>query len=277
MTRSVPVHVRTPDAGVGRRSTYLTALVRRRGLIAELSRAELESGHADTLLGRVWNVLNPVLLALVYLFLLTVLRVRAADPATAFAELLGALFVFYFTRNAVNLGLQSLVRGARLLHGAVFPRMVLPLASVVTAGRLLLPALAVYAVVHVAVGRPVTVALLAIPALLAAQALLNVGVVLALATWAVGVRDLSTLMPYVLRLWLYASPVLYRAEDLPEGLRWVLHVNPVGPLLAAVRAALDGRWPGLELLPGCVLWPLGALVVGAVVFWRREPYLGLHV
>jgi teichoic acid transport system permease protein len=78
-------------------------------------------------------------------------------------------------------------------------------------------------------------------------------------------------MPYLLRVWLYGSPVLYYADEMPEQYRFLLDVNPLGQLLAAWSRVLDeGLAPTSHQLLVASAWAFGFLVVGFVYFVSRE-------
>jgi teichoic acid transport system permease protein len=84
-------------------------------------------------------------------------------------------------------------------------------------------------------------------------------------------RDLSSFLPYLLRMWMYISPVLYAAKDVPHGYKWLLVANPVAPLLDAWNQVLQfGRPPTAhELALGCG-YSAVFLVLGCVFFMSRE-------
>jgi teichoic acid transport system permease protein len=84
-------------------------------------------------------------------------------------------------------------------------------------------------------------------------------------------RDLKNLMPYLLRVWLFASPVLYYADEMPEKYRFLLYVNPLGQLLAAWSDAINlGRAPSPTELLVASAWAFGLLIAGFLYFVSRE-------
>jgi len=84
-------------------------------------------------------------------------------------------------------------------------------------------------------------------------------------------RDLKNLMPYLLRVWLFASPVLYYAYEMPEKYRFLLYVNPLGQLLSGWSDAINLGIPptATELLVASA-WAFGLLIVGFLYFVSRE-------
>jgi len=249
---------------------YARAVWRRRQFTFELSRTTLRSSHFNTVFGQLWLVINPLLLALVYFLLVEILRQRSGG-APFFAHLMAGLFVFYFFATAVNQGAKSVVGGGRLILNTAFPRTLLPLSSVVTAFMRFLPTLAIYAVMHAVAGLPVGFHLLwAIP-IFTMIAVFASGVAMLFAAAQVYFRDLSSFLPYVTRIWLYASPILYYAEDVPERVKPILALNPLYPLLASWSDVLNqGQQPSAGLMLWGLAWALVAFVAGGLFFMSRE-------
>lgn len=250
---------------------YIANLWEGRRFAFHMARSELKARHFDTVFGQVWTVLNPLLLALVYFLLFGVIVQSGRGSPDYLAFLIANLFAFYYTRNSLGVGAGSVVSGGGLIMNAAFPRALLPLSSVLSALLMYLPTLLVYAGIHIATGQPHGRALLLVPVVVAIQTVFNFGLALLAAAVTVYFRDLSSLLPYALRIWLYLSPVLYHIEDVPDRLAPLLMVNPLYPILTAwqeivIRASL----PGLHLLAASVLWALGFLVVGSWLFLSRE-------
>lgn len=249
---------------------YLRELWRRRQFAVELARTNLRAQHFNTALGQLWLVLNPLFLGFVYFALVTV--VRGGSRGTEFlAHLMLGLFAFQMVRGAVKQGAKSVVGGGRLILNTAFPRALLPLATVVTSFMRFLPTLLVYGVVHAIAGLPVGPELLwAIP-ILALMLVFAMGVTMLVAAAQVYFRDLRHFLTYFLRVWVYASPILYYASEVPERYKPILALNPLYPMLASLSDAVNlGQNPSAELLAASAAWALGALAVGGLFFVSRE-------
>src|SRR3954471_20426835 len=109
---------------------YVRELWRRREFAFELSRTKLRAQHFETAFGQLWLVLNPLLLAGVYFVLIDIVR-QGQRPEGAFAHLVAGIFAYYFISGAIRDGTKSVTGGGRLILNSAFPRMLLPLASVV--------------------------------------------------------------------------------------------------------------------------------------------------
>jgi teichoic acid transport system permease protein len=265
------VHVYEPHrVGLPPLRRYAREVWRRRQFVTEMSRTSLRAQHYDTALGQLWLLLNPLLLTLVYFLLVDILRHGTRGPRF-FAHLMAGLFLYHFFSQSVTQGAKSVVGGGKLILNTAFPRTLLPLSSVLTAFMRFLPTIAVYGVMHVVANRPFGLHdLLAIP-ILALIALFALGVCMIVAATQVYFRDVANFLPYLNRIWMYGSPVLYYSDEMPEKYRWLLDANPLGQILVAWSDVLNaGHAPAWQDLAQGSAWAFGLFVVGALFFLSRE-------
>jgi len=264
-------HVYVPHrVGLPPLRPYLRELWRRREFAFEMARTTLRAQHYNTMLGQLWLVLSPLLLACVYFVLVDILRARTGG-ITFFAHLMACLFVYYYVTDAIRQAVRSVVGGGRLILNTAFPRVLLPGAAVITAFWRFLPTLGIYIPVHLAVGLPVGVELLWLIPVFGLFTLLATGLAMLVAAGQVYFRDLKNALTYALRLWLYGSPILYFAHEVPDRYEILLVLNPLAPLLTAWSDVLDrGLAPDpLDLALGGA-WAAAFLIGGALFFISRE-------
>jgi teichoic acid transport system permease protein len=264
-------HVYVPHAaGLPPLRPYIRELWRRREFAFELSRTRLRAQHFNTAFGQLWLVLNPLMLAGVYFVLVDIIR-PSSRGLEFFAHLMAGLFAYYFVSNALREGVKSVVKGGKLILNTAFPRALLPLSSVITSFMRFVPTVIVYAPVHAAAGLPVGPQLLWIFPIVALLAILAAGLSMLVAAGQVYFRDLSSFLPYMLRVWLYISPVLYYADEVPSRYKFLLDVNPLAQLLSAWSDVLNaGHAPSAESMLIGLAWAAGLFIVGALFFISRE-------
>lgn len=258
---------------------YLRTLWGRRHFLVAFARARVAALYTSTRLGQLWQLLTPLLNAGVYLLLFGVLlnTSRGVDNFVAFLVI--GVFVFTFTQRSVRQGADSISRNLGLIRALHFPRATLPLAHTLAELQQLGGALLVLAVVTVATGEPVTAAWLLVPVAVALQCVFNAGVGLAVARVVAQAPDVSQVLPFVLRTWLYTSGVFFSipvfAAEAPGVLRAVLQVNPAAVYIDLVRQALlSDHEPLPHAWPLAVAWAVLAAVLGFVYFWRAETRYG---
>jgi ABC-type polysaccharide/polyol phosphate export permease len=271
-------HVYEPHrVGVPPLGRYAREVWRRRSFAFELSRTELRAEQFDTVFGKLWLLLNPLLLAGIYLVLVDILSKRPRG-STFLAHLVGAIFAYYFVSGSLTVAVRSVVSGGGLILNTAFPRVLLPLASVITGFKRFIPTLAIYIPLHLVVGLPIGLQLLWLIPISLLMLLLAAGLSMLVAALQVYFRDLKDFLPYILRLWLYASPVLYYANEVPHGWEWLLKVNPLGMLLTAWSDVLDkGIAPPPRVLALGAGWAVAAFVVGGLFFITREREFAVRI
>ena len=153
---------------------------------------------------------------------------------------------------------------------SAFPRALLPLSAVITAFMRFLPTIVVYIPIHIASGLPVNQNTLWVIPVLALILFMAAGLAMLVAAAQVYFRDLSNFLPYMLRIWLYISPVLYFAANVPHDYKWLLKVNPLAGLLTAWSDALFGIRPDASSVALGLAWGLGIFIVAGLFFLSRE-------
>ncbi len=268
-----PFHVGLPPM-----RPYLRELWRRRQFALQLSKTKLRAKHFDTALGQLWLVITPLLMAFVYFLLITVIR-GGSRGADFFAHLVAALFLFHLFSQSVQQGANSIVGGGKLILNTAFPRILLPFSSVVWAFRRFLPTIPIAAVIHLIVGVPVGWAIFFVIPIVAVTLLIATGVACFVAALQVYFRDLSNLLPHVLRIWLYTTPILYTADQATErGLGVFLWLNPMAPVIRSLAATVDHQeLPNATVFLGGLAWGIGLFLLGVLFFISRERELAVRL
>jgi teichoic acid transport system permease protein len=269
----------------GRRPTlsaYVRALWRYRHFIITYANGRLIASFTTARLGRLWQLLTPIINAAVYYLIFGVILDTKGGIPNFIAYLCTGLFVFAFTQGVVAQGTQAISGSLGLIRALYFPRASLPIAVTLTQFQNLLVSMLVLVGIVIADGEPVTIEwLLLLPALLL-QSLFNVGLAMAMARIGGKVTDLRQLVPFVMRTWMYASGVLYSVNNfkdhLPHFWAEVMLINPLLVYIELTRMALLETAPIASSAPR--LWLLGAgwavlaAVGGFLYFWRGEQEYG---
>ncbi|NYI07368.1 ABC transporter permease [Allostreptomyces psammosilenae] len=264
---------------------YCRQLWQRRHFIQAYSNAKLLTMYSGARIGQVWQVLTPLLNAAVYYLIFGLLLETDRDIENFPAFLITGVFVFTFTQTAALQGTKAISGNLGLVRALHFPRAALPIAITLSQLQQLLISMVVLCGIVIATGEPLTFNwLLAVPVLLL-QSLFNVGLSLIMARLGAQLPDMSQLMPFILRTWMYASGVMYSisvfAQDAPTWVRLGLELNPAAAYIELMREALiDSVNRADSVLSVGLLWGAAAawaLVVGIggfVYFWKAEERYG---
>jgi ABC-type polysaccharide/polyol phosphate export permease len=240
-------------------------------LLVALTSRDLRMRYQGTIFGYLWWISRPIALGAVLYF--TMGRVVRLDIDNYGVFLLSALFPWFWFQGAVGEGAGAFIANAGLITRVVFPRVILPIASVLYHSAqfvMTLPILIVF--VYVAGGEAHISWIYGLPLLFAVQMFLVIGIALFLASLYVFIRDVGPILDITLLLTFYLSPIIYDKERIPENLQQIILLNPLVPLLEAWRALfLSGEAPGLDLWPtlafGCAVF-----VIGLYLFRKMEKH-----
>ena len=255
--------------------SYLKQTWQRRDFIIELARARSTAEYSDSVLGRVWQLLTPLLNAAIYFFIFGILlgTKKGIENYTTF--LVAGVFVFNFMQVSVTLAASALPRNLLLIQAIHFPKLVLPLAVVVQQIQQYLVSLAVLIVIVLLSGEPVTLMWLAMPVVLILQILFATGLGLIFARWGANSRDINQLLPFFTRTWRYVSGVFFSitvfTATFAEWISTVLLLNPGAVYIDLVRDSLmtsQTNRPIIWLMG--VFWAFLFFLVGLIYFYRGE-------
>ena len=291
VSESDVVHVFEPyKYALPKLKPYFRDLWARRQFATHMASSTLKGQHFDSFFGQFWLVLNPMLLACVY-YLLTVVLAGGGGGMKHFVGILTGLFAFFYTRNIIQFAASSITGGGKMIINMSFPKMLLPLSTTATAVLMYIPTLMVYAIFYVVVHHSVTVNILWIVPIFIIQTAFSFGLGLLFAAVTLYFRDMSTLLPYVLRIWMYISPVLFSMAYVENRVAQNSGISPVflqffkwdpiTPIMSSWNTVLvgDGISPFAakasyaphmtDILMGTG-WATFFLLVGAWYFMSRE-------
>jgi ABC-type polysaccharide/polyol phosphate export permease len=215
---------------------------------------------AQTRIGIGWIVLQPLAMLGVYTFAFSRLGHTAAGiPYPLFA--LAGLTAWQFISRAILQGAESLVAQVNVIKRTGSPRILFPLAAIASGGIDFGVSLALYLVFAAAYGRTPGWHVVAVVPLLALSAALATGFALLLAPAHARYRDVGRLLPFVVQLWFFVSPVAYALPRLGGRAHVIESLNPLVGVLSGFRWALVGS----PLEPRRLLLAVGVSIVTIVL------------
>jgi lipopolysaccharide transport system permease protein len=248
----------------------LGELWRHRELLYFLIWRDVKVRYKQTLLGAAWAILKPLFSMVIFTIIFGRLAEVPTDGAPAPVFYFTALLPWILFQDGVSKASASLVAGRSLVTKVYFPRMVVPLASVLAgvvdfalSGLVLVAMMVFY-------GVRAGPALWSLPLFLILTLLASIGVGLWLSALNVAYRDIAYVTPFVLQAWMYASPVAYSATLIPEGAgRLAYGLNPMAGVIQGFRWAVLGvGQPEADML-WISLGVAGLLLVSGVAYFRR--------
>jgi lipopolysaccharide transport system permease protein len=270
MTKTaMPIEVIEPKKGLV--PLDLKEIWNYRELLYFLTKRDIKVRYKQTVLGGLWAIIQPLFTMVVFTFFFGKLAKVPSDgiPYPIFVYV-GLLPWIYFA-NALAASGNSLVGSANLITKVYFPRLIVP-ASASLAGLLdFFIAMLVLAAMMIYYKFVPSSGIVLFPFLVCLTFLCAVGVGLWLSALNVQYRDIRYVIPFLIQLWMFVSPVIYPVSIVNEKYQWLLALNPMGGVIRAYRASLLGHmpidWPLLGLSSAMILL---ILTTGLFYFRRME-------
>lgn len=247
----------------------LGELWRARGLLYILTLRELKLRYKQTVIGVAWALVQPLLAAAIFTVIFGYFaKMPSGDiPYPVFA--LSAVLPWTYFAEAVRRSSTGLVSDAELIRKVYFPRLIIPLAMVLSpladfaVGLLLLVALCAW------YGIAPSATLVFLPVFLVMAIALALSISLWLGPLSVRFRDVMHTLPFLIQVWLYASPVAYPTSVVPEKWRLLYSLNPMVGVIEGFRWVLLGtEQPDLQAMAISALF-ITVFLLGGLVYFRR--------
>jgi lipopolysaccharide transport system permease protein len=264
---SVPV-VRI-EASKGWAALRLRELLEYHELLYFLVWRDIKVRYKQTALGATWAILQPVLTMAVFSVFFGKLARVPSDGVPYPIFSLAALVPWTFFSYGLNQASNSLVGSAQLIRKVYFPRLVVPISSVLAGLVDFVLAFAVLVGMMLWFGVPPTSQCVWLVPLLLLAFATALGVGLWLSALNVRYRDVRHTLPFLTQFWMYATPIAYPSSLLPEPWRALFGLNPMAGVVEGFRWALLGTdtAPGPMILVSSMV--AAALLVGGAFYFRR--------
>ena len=253
-----------------------------RHFITSYANARVSSNLGTTHLGSIWQVLTPLFNAAVYYVIFGVILNTKAGAGNFIAYLCCGVFIYQFTASVLTAGTQGITSNLGLIRALNFPRAALPISIVLIEVRNLIASMAVLIAIVLLTGEPITHQWLYVIPALSLQTLFNAGLAMFVARLGSKVIDIKNLIPFLMRIWLYMSAVLYPVQRFTDHLHgWKLQALEANPLLVYIELIRHALLENVKLagsprrlwVEGLV-WAVAVFAVGFVFFWRGEKGYG---
>lgn len=245
-------------------------------LIQQLVSRDFKTKYKRSVLGYLWSFLNPLLTMTVqYIVFSTIFR---SDIKNFPVYLLSGIILFNFFSDAVGQGLSAIVNNTALITKVYVPKYIYPITKVVSCSINLMISIIPLLLVALLTGAPITKALLLLPFGLICLITFCIGLSLVLCSAMVFFRDTQYLWGIISLAWMYATPLFYPENIIPEQYKLIQKLNPMYYFIKFVRTLMiEGISPEPSLYLYCILFSTGMLVIGAAVFKKTQDRFVLYI
>ena len=238
---------------------YLMDIWDHRHLVVSLTRRELKIKYAQTALGLVWVLLQPLTGLIIFtVFFDLLIQVDTGDvpyPLFAFSGLLA----WYFFAYTVQAGGVGLISSADLIKKVYFPKMIIILSKTALGFVDFLIGFILMALIMFFYGVNLHLGILFLPLVMIFNAITGFAIAIWLSALTVRNRDFQHIIPYLVNFGIWLTPVFYPGTLIPDGYQWMLYLNPMAAVVAGYRWSLLGdvlpnAWYLLSIIPIIILF-----------------------
>lgn len=232
--------------------------------------------YKQTILGPLWMIISPLLTTLMHALVFGGIAGISTDGAPQLAFYMAGNVVWAYFAACVNQTSNTFVTNANVFGKVYFPRMVVPVSTVLTGLLDFLIQFVLFLIILLIYGISgaeivISPWVLATPLLVLQLALLGMGVGIIVSSLTTKYRDLTILVTFGVQLWMYASPVVYSINQIPERYQFLYLLNPVSPIITIFRYAFLGSGY-VPMVSWGISWivTLVIVAVGVILFSRIE-------
>lgn len=256
---------------------YLHEMWQRRDFAISMAKYKIEANNQKNRLGMLWIGLSPVLTAAVYGVVFgLIMGDRRPDNFASF--IIAGVFLFQYFTNTMNSGAKSIVTNRSLVQSLAFPRMTLPISTVIQQLLNVVVIIGVMYVILLVLGNPPSLSWLLIIPLVVIMTVFNAGVALFMSRITAHTRDVTQLLPVVNRVFFYSSGVLFPVTRILQDYPTLLAIYDFYPIYEFLVIGRGALLEGYDIPPEYWLyssaWAVLLLVIGTVTFWAAEESYG---
>jgi len=232
-------------------------------------RKDIRGKYKGSFLGVLWSFINPLLSVVVYAIVFS--KIMRFNIDNYLIYLITGVLPWTFFTSSINFGMTSILHNANIIKKVYFPRVILPISSVTSCLVNFLISCIVIVIFVIFSGIGLSYYLLWLPLIVIVQYIFTLGITFILSAIEVYVRDMEHIINFVLSMAFYVTPILYKIEQVPDSLRFIVDINPMAYIIDAYRSIFYyGTSPEFNSLMVVLGGSLVLLVVGYKIFEKLQ-------
>jgi len=263
-----PVTIIKPRSG--KYSFTFSEVWQYRELLLALSLRDIKVRYKQTVMGVTWAVIQPVATMVIFSIVFGRLAKIPSDGFPYPVFVFSGLLAWNFFQAAVANGGVSLLGAGSMISKVYFPRIIIPLASIGVSVIDFLIALIILFLLMLIYSVPITGQIFLLPFFFAGLMFLVIGVSSWLSAVTVVYRDFRFVIPFVLQICLYLTPVIYPVSFIPKNWQWVLYLNPMFGWVEGIRSSILGLPIQWGAVASSLFLTLFFVMLGAKYFAKAE-------
>lgn len=213
--------------------TYIKEILKRRDLLIYLIKSGLKAEHRNSYLGYFWWLLDPLLGALIYYFLVVIILQRGGENYGVFLVI--GLVAWRWTSSTVSNSAKAITQYSSIINQVYLPKAIFPITRSLSQMVNFFFGLVVIAIFLLIFWIVPGWQLVYLPIVILVQLVFVMTLSLFIAYICVFIRDVDNILSHIIRLWFYASPVIWEGGRLPAEYQWIVNMNPFAHIVGAYR------------------------------------------
>jgi len=244
-----------------------------RELLASFTLRDIKIRYKQTALGFLWVIIQPLFMVVIFSFFFGGLAKIPSNNVPYPLFVLAALLPWTLFAEGLTRSTTSMVTNSQIMTKVYFPRLIMPLSGIFSPLADFFVSISILAVFMAYYGFQPTLNVVFLPLFILLALVTSLGIGLWLSALNVKYRDFQYTVPFIIQLWMFASPVVYPASLLPESIRFLYGLNPMAGVIEGFRWALLGtEMPGMMMMLITVGIVVLLLISGMFYFRRMEQY-----
>ena len=241
-----------------------------RELVYTFAMRDVKVRYKQTALGAAWAVIQPFMMMVVFTIFFGKLAKIPSEgiPYPLFSYV--ALLPWTLFSEGITRSTNSMITNANIMTKVYFPRLVMPLSGILSPLIDFMIAFVILIAMMLYYGFVPTINIVWLPVFILLALMTSLGVGLWLSAFNVQYRDFQYTLPFLIQLWLFASPVAYPSNLLPESSRWIYGLNPMAGVIEGFRWSLLDTNPPSTMIAFSFVIVIVLLISGAYYFKRME-------
>ncbi|MDO9579646.1 MAG: ABC transporter permease [Bacteroidales bacterium] len=240
-----------------------------RELLYFLTKRDIKVRYKQTILGGLWAIIQPVFTMVVFTLFFGRMAKMPSDGIPYPIFVYAGLLPWTYFANALSASGNSLVGSANLITKVYFPRLIVPTAASLAGLLDFFVAMLVLGGMMAYYQFVPSFQILLFPFLVGLTFLCAVGSGLWLSALNVQYRDIRYVIPFLVQIWMFVSPVIYPVSMIPKKYQWLLALNPMGGVIGAFRSSLLGHLPIDWTLLGISTIIIVIIFLSGVYYFRK--------
>jgi lipopolysaccharide transport system permease protein len=248
-------------------------------LLLRFVRRDLIANYQQTVLGPFWILLQPVLTTITYYIIFSKIAKISTDGIPPILFYLPGIIVWSYFFDCLNSTMYTFLQNTNLFAKVYFPRLIVPFSNIISHTVRMLVQLALFIIIYIAYlllyhSVHISSAILLLPYLIVLTAAFSLGTGLFISVLTARYRDLDYALQFILRLFMFATPVVYPASIVPSQYKFLFWLNPLTPIIETFRAScFSGNPVEIKYLLAATISVCIILITGIALFKKHETKL----